>query len=171
MANLSQQKRERMIAFLDTLKKKNADDDDTLRAIGEIENELNSKKYGLVWEKHEEAVDVKMKDYIPVFTEDHEREITAAPGEGYNFLLEGDNLHSLKLLEKTHKGKIDVIYIDPPYNTGDTSFRYDDTYVTKEDGYRHSKWLSFMYERLRIARSLLSSEGLIFISIDEIESV
>jgi adenine-specific DNA-methyltransferase len=170
MANLSQQKRERMIAFLDTLKKKNADDDDTLRAIGEIENELNSKKYGLVWEKHEEAVDVKMKDYIPVFTEDHEREITAAPGEGYNFLLEGDNLHSLKLLEKTHKGKIDVIYIDPPYNTGDTSFRYDDTYVTKEDGYRHSKWLSFMYERLRIARSLLSSEGLIFISIDDHEA-
>jgi adenine-specific DNA-methyltransferase len=170
MANLSQQKRERMLAFLDTLKKKNADDDDTLRAIGEIENELNSKKYGLVWEKHEEAVDVKMKDYIPVFTEDHEREITAAPGEGYNFLLEGDNLHSLKLLEKTHKGKIDVIYIDPPYNTGDTSFRYDDTYVTKEDGYRHSKWLSFMYERLRIARSLLSSEGLIFISIDDHEA-
>ena len=76
MANLSQQKRERMLAFLETLKTKNADDDDTLRAIGEIENELNSKKYGLVWEKHEEAVDVKMKDYIPVFTEDHEREIT-----------------------------------------------------------------------------------------------
>ena len=63
-----------------------------------------------------------------------------------------------------------MIYIDPPYNTGDTSFRYDDTYVTKEDGYRHSKWLSFMYERLRIARSLLSSEGLIFISIDDHEA-
>lgn len=117
MANLSQQKRERMLAFLDTLKKKNADDDDTLRAIGEIENELNSKKYGLVWEKHEEAVDIKMKDYIPVFTEDHDREITAAPGEGYNFLLEGDNLHSLKLLEKTHKGKIDVIYIESKVQT------------------------------------------------------
>ena len=71
MANLSQQKRERMLAFLDTLKREHTDDDKVLRAIGEIENELNSIKYGLVWEKHEEAVDVKMKDYIPVFTEDH----------------------------------------------------------------------------------------------------
>lgn len=169
MANLSQQKRERMLAFLDTLKKKNADDDDTLRAIGEIENELNSKKYGLVWEKHEEAVDIKMKDYIPVFTEDHDREITAAPGEGYNFLLEGDNLHSLKLLEKTHKGKIDVIYIDPPYNTGKQDFKYNDAFVDTLDGYKHSKWLSFMSERLSIARSLLSPIGVIFISIDDHE--
>jgi len=169
MANLSQQKRERMLAFLDTLKRKNADDDETLRAIGEIENELNSKKYGLVWERHEEAVDVKMKDYIPVFTEDHDREITAAPGEGYNFLLEGDNLHSLKLLEKTHKGKIDVIYIDPPYNTGNDDFAYDDNYVGTEDSYKHSKWLSFMESRLRIAYRLLSEDGLMFVSIDDNE--
>lgn len=168
MANLSQQKRERMLAFLDTLKKKNADDDDTLRAIGEIENELNSKKYGLVWEKHEEAVDIKMKDYIPVFTEDHDREITAAPGEGYNFLLEGDNLHSLKLLEKTHKGKIDVIYIDPPYNLGG-DFIYDDSYIEKEDAYKHSKWLSFMQSRLAIAKTLLTNGGCIMISINDSE--
>ncbi|MGN8696469.1 site-specific DNA-methyltransferase [Bacillota bacterium HCP3S3_F1_1] len=170
MANLSQQKRERMLAFLDTLKRKNADDDDMLRAIGEIENELNSKKYGLVWEKHEEAVDVKMKDYIPVFTEDPDREITATPGEDYNFLLEGDNLHSLKLLEKTHKGKIDVIYIDPPYNRGGKDFIYDDNFVDKEDGYRHSKWLSFMNERLKIAWNLLKDTGVIFISIDDFEN-
>ncbi len=169
MANLSQQKRERMLAFLDTLKKKNADDDDTLRAIGEIENELNSKKYGLVWEKHEEAVDIKMKDYIPVFTEDHDREITAAPGEGYNFLLEGDNLHSLKLLEKTHKGKIDVIYIDPPYNTLKSGFTYNDAMVDGNDLFRHSKWLSFMSERLKIAKQLLNEKGVIFISIDNSE--
>lgn len=112
MANLSQKKRSRMLSFLDTLKKEHTDDDDVLRTIGEIENELNSKK---VWSRlgtTREAVDVKMKDYIPVFTEDYDREITSAPDEGYNFLLEGDNLHSLKLLEKTHKGKIDVIYID-----------------------------------------------------------
>lgn len=170
MANLSQQKRERMLAFLDTLKKKNADDDDTLRAIGEIENELNSKKYGLVWEKHEEAVDIKMKDYIPVFTEDHDREITAAPGEDYNFLLEGDNLHSLKLLEKTHKGKIDVIYIDPPYNTGNKDFLYDDKNIDQNDAFRHSKWLSFMAKRLRIAKNLLSATGCILVSINDIEN-
>ena len=81
-------------------------------ALGEVESELTSKKYGLVWEQHEEAVDVMMRDNIPVFTEVPEREITAAPGQGYNFILEGDNLHSLRLLEKTHKGKIDVIYIE-----------------------------------------------------------
>jgi len=169
MANLSQKKRERMLAFLDTLKRKNADDDDTLRAIGEIENELNSKKYGLVWEKHEEAVDIKIKDYIPVFTEDHEREITAAPGKNYNFLLEGDNLHSLKLLEKTHKSKIDVIYIDPPYNTGNKDFVYSDEFVAKDDSFKHSKWLSFMESRLRLLKILLSENGAIFISIDSHE--
>ena len=117
MPNLSQLKRERMLAFLQKIKDEHRDDDDMLIALGEIESELTSKKYGLVWEQHEEAVDVMMRDNIPVFTEVPEREITAAPGQGYNFILEGDNLHSLRLLEKTHKGRIDVIYIDPPYNT------------------------------------------------------
>lgn len=170
MANLSQIRRQRMLDFLNELKREHTDDDKILRAIGEIENELNAKKYGLVWEQHEEAVDVKMKDYIPVFTEDHDREIAAAPGEGYNFLLEGDNLHSLKLLEKTHKGKIDVIYIDPPYNTGNKDdFCYDDHYIDSEDTFRHSKWLSFMSERLEIIKKLMSQSGLIFINIGEQE--
>ncbi len=169
MPNLSQLKRERMLAFLQKIKDEHRDDDDMLIALGEIENELTSKKYGLVWERHEEAVDVMMRDNIPVFTEVAEREITAAPGEGYNFILEGDNLHSLRLLEKTHKESIDFIYIDPPYNTGGTDFRYEDVFVAKEDGYRHSKWVSFMKNRLSIARNLLSDNGIIFISIDDIE--
>lgn len=112
MANLSQQKRQRMLEFLQTIREEHKDDDDVLVAIGEIESALNEKKYGLVWERHEESVDVQMRYNIPVFTEVPEREISAAPGETYNFLLEGDNLHSLRLLEKTHTGKIDVIYID-----------------------------------------------------------
>ena len=111
MANLSQQKRERMLAFLETLKEQHTDDD-SLIALGEIEKELKSKKYGLVWEEHEEAVDVQMKTQIPVFTEVKEREICADEDGAYNFLIEGDNLHILYLLEKTHRGKIDVIYID-----------------------------------------------------------
>lgn len=169
MPNLSQLKRERMLAFLQKIKDEHRDDDDMLIALGEIESELTSKKYGLVWEQHEEAVDVMMRDNIPVFTEVPEREITAAPGQGYNFILEGDNLHSLRLLEKTHGGKIDLIYIDPPYNTGGKDFIYDDSFVDTTDGFRHSKWLSFMAARLDMAKKLLSPEGLIFISIDDNE--
>lgn len=169
MANLSQQKRQRMLEFLQTIREEHKDDDDVLVAIGEIESALNEKKYGLVWERHEEAVDVQMRYNIPVFTEVPEREISAAPGETYNFLLEGDNLHSLRLLEKTHANSIDMIYIDPPYNTGNKDFIYDDACVSSDDGYFHSKWLSFMHERLEIAQKLLSKEGIILISIDETE--
>lgn len=169
MANLSQIKREKMLKFLETLKEQHSDDE-SLIAINQIENELTSKKYGLVWEEHEEEVDVKMRTHIPVFTEVEAKEIVgASESEQYNFLLEGDNLHSLKLLEKTHKGKIDVIYIDPPYNTGNKDFKYDDTFVDKLDSYKNSKWLSFMWSRLKVAHKLLSLEGIIFISIDDNE--
>lgn len=168
MANISQQKRQKMLEFLNKLKQEHQDDD-SLRALGEIEIALNEKKYGLVWEKHTEKVDEMLEHNIPVFCEDESKKILANENDGYNFLLEGDNLHSLKLLEKTHKGKIDVIYIDPPYNTGNKDFIYNDSFVDKTDGYSHSKWLSFMSERLEIARELLSDEGVIFISIDDNE--
>ena len=168
MANLSQAKRQRMLEFLNKLKEEHKDDDSVLIALGEIESELTAKKYGLVWEQHEEAVDVMMRDNIPVFTEDADKEITGIAGGVYNFILEGDNLHSLRLLEKTHAGRIDVIYIDPPYNTGN-SFVYADENVDLTDTFRHSKWLSFISERLYIARELLSNEGIIFISIDDNE--
>lgn len=130
---------------------------------------FNGKRYGLIWEEHEEAVDVQMQTQVPVFTEVKEREIPAVPGEKYNFLLEGDNLHSLHLLKRTHKGRIDVIYIDPPYNTGKNDFVYDDEFVDTEDKFKHSKWLSFMEKRLRIAYELLAEDGLFFASIDDNE--
>lgn len=168
MANISQQKRQKMLEFLNKLKQEHQDDD-SLRALVEIEIALNEKKYGLVWEKHTEKVDEMLEHNIPVFCEDESKKILANENDGYNFLLEGENLHSLKLLEKTHKGKIDVIYIDPPYNTGNKDFIYNDSFVNKTDGYSHSKWLSFMSERLEIARELLSDEGVIFISIDDNE--
>ncbi len=165
MANLSQQKRERMLKFLETIKAEHTDDESII-ALNEIENELNSKKYGLVWEQHEEAVDMQMRTHVPVFTEVPEREIKASlDDEGYNFLLEGDNLHSLKLLEKTHRGKIDVIYIDPPYNTINKDFIYDDVFIDGNDTFKHSKWLSFMSERLMIAKNLIKKDGVIAISI------
>ena len=165
MVNLSQQKRQKMLSFLETIRQEHKNDDGVLIALSEIENELNAKKYGLIWEKHEELVDVMMKTHIPVFTEDIDREIAKNKNENYNFLLNGDNLHSLHLLKKTHKNKIDVIYIDPPYNTGSKDFVYDDAYVDDTDGYKHSKWLSFMNERLLLARDLLTDDGVMIISI------
>lgn len=131
---------------------------------------LNTKKYGLVWEEHAELVEEEMKTKIPVFIEDETKKIVGNPeSEDYNFLLEGDNLHSLHLLKKTHAGKIDVIYIDPPYNRGKTDFKYNDLFVDKLDSFRHSKWLSFMSSRLRLAHDLLKKDGLIFVSIDDYE--
>ncbi len=168
MPNLSQKKRKRMLEFLQKIKEEHKNDDEMLIALGEIESELNAKKYGLVWEEHEEKVDVQMRTHIPVFTEVKEREISAAPEKPYNFLLEGDNLHSLYLLEKTHKGAIDLIYIDPPYNTG-KSFMYDDKMIGDDDNFKHSKWLSFMKQRLSLAHKVLKDSGVIFISINDYE--
>ena len=90
-------------------------------------------------------------------------------GAPNHILIEGDNLHALTALTFTHENKIDVIYIDPPYNTGNKDFKYNDAFVDKEDSYRHSKWLSFMHKRLQIAKRLLSDKGVIFISIDDNE--
>lgn len=167
--NISQIKRRKMLCFLKTIKDEKTEDDNWIRAVNEIENEINSKKFGLIWEEHEEAVDVKMKTHIPVFTEITEREIKSDDNcSNYNFILEGDNLHSLRLLEKTHKGRIDVIYIDPPYNTSN-SLTYDDKRIDENDSFRHSKWLSFMDKRLRIAQKLLRDDGILFVSIDDNE--
>ena len=138
--------------------------------LEEIISLLQTKKYGLVWEEHAEIVEEEMKMKIPVFVEDVERKIAGnSDSHNYNFLLEGDNLHSLHLLKKTHSGMIDVIYIDPPYNTGNKDFIYNDSFIDKTDGYRHSKWMSFISKRLEIARELLSDTGVILISIDDNE--
>lgn len=128
------------------------------------------KKYGLVWEEKPEHVEAQMAQQLPVLTEVKERAIISDDPKAPNhILIEGDNLHALTALTYTHAGKIDVIYIDPPYNTGNKDFIYNDIFVDKEDSYRHSKWLSFMHKRLVIAKQLLSDKGVIFISIDDNE--
>jgi adenine-specific DNA-methyltransferase len=152
--NLSKIRREKMLNTISEIKK-NITDEKMLTNLSMIENELTKKKYGLIWEEHEERVDKELETQIPTFEEIKDKEIVSNPNEKFNFLLEGDNLHSLYLLEKTHKEKIDVIYIDPPYNTGNKDFVYNDCYVDSEDSYRHSKWLSFMKKRLEIANELL----------------
>ncbi|MCY7585112.1 site-specific DNA-methyltransferase [Bacillus safensis] len=145
----------------------NLDDIPKLEKLIEL---ISSKRYGLVWERHAEKVEQEIKSKIPVFKEVNKKNIhDNVSSEDYNFLLEGDNLHSLHLLQKTHLGKIDLIYIDPPYNTGNKDFFYNDNIVDKNDSFAHSKWLSFMERRLRLAQRLLSEDGVIFISIDDNE--
>lgn len=130
----------------------------------------SQKKYGLVWEDKPENAELKMVDEMPVLEEVTERAIISDDAEAPNHvLIEGDNLEALTALSYTHTGKIDVIYIDPPYNTGNKDFVYNDSFVDKENGYRHSMWLSFMNKRLKIAKSLLSERGVIFISMDDNE--
>lgn len=165
--NLSKIRREKMLKTICKIKK-NIVDEETLNNLSLIENELTKKKYGLIWEEHEERVDKELETKIPTFEEVKERQIKENDDK-FNFLLEGDNLHSLYLLEKTHKDKIDIIYIDPPYNTGNNDFTYGDETLAKEDEYKHSKWLSFMERRLKIAKRLLCNKGVIFISIDDNE--
>lgn len=128
------------------------------------------KKYGLVWEEKLEEVEERLREEIPVLTEVKERAIISDSANAPNhILIEGDNLEALTTLSYTHEGAIDVIYIDPPYNTGNKDFIYNDRFVDAEDEYRHSKWLSFMSKRLRMAKRLLSDKGVIFISIDDNE--
>ena len=130
----------------------------------------SQKKYGLVWEDKPEDAEQRMVNEQPVLVEVPERAILSDDAEAPNhILIEGDNLEALTALSYTHAGKIDVIYIDPPYNTGNKDFIYNDSFVDKEDGYRHSKWLSFMNKRLKIAKNLLSEKGVIFISCDDNE--
>lgn len=129
-----------------------------------------NKTYGLVWEDKPEVVEERLRDELPILTEVPERAIISEDKDAPNhILIEGDNLEALATLAYTHEGKIDIIYIDPPYNTGNNDFIYNDSYVDKEDSYRHSKWLSFMSRRLKIAKKLLSDRGVIFISIDDNE--
>ena len=130
----------------------------------------SQKKYGLVWEDKPEDAEQRMVNEQPVLVEVPERAILSDDAEAPNhILIEGDNLEALTTLSYTHAGKIDVIYIDPPYNTGNKDFSYNDTFIDRENGYRHSMWLSFMDKRLEISKNLLSSRGTIFISIDDNE--
>ena len=141
--------------------------------------EIKRQKYGLNWIDVPEAFEKDSENKIPVLEEVKEKSIKNDDGKPTHILIEGDNYHALQCLNYTHKGKIDVIYIDPPYNTGSDGFIYKDarfleeypdgTEIPKDHPLRHSVWLSFMYKRLKIAKQLLSKDGIIFISIDDNE--
>lgn len=145
-----------------------------------LAHELSVKmdKYGLYWLDCPEAFDAESENKIPVLEEVPDNEIRNSDGKPTHILIEGDNYHALTCLNFTHRGKIDVIYIDPPYNTGKDFFYKDkrtlDKYPNGEQingnhSLRHSAWLSFMEKRLKIAKWLLRDTGVIFISINDSE--
>lgn len=120
--------------------------------------------------KEPEKVVVDCETKLPVLTEVEKKQIQKGKEtDPTHLIIEGDNYHALSVLNYTHAGKIDLIYIDPPYNTGNKDFIYNDHFVDREDSFRHSKWLSFMAHRLRLAENLLTETGVIFISIDDNE--
>ena len=169
MANLSKTKREEMIAFLEELKELHSDDA-SIQALNEIENHIRDKKYGLVWEEHSEEVDDLLKENIPILTADPERRLCKDESLPWNFIIEGDNLQALYLLVKALRGKVDCIYIDPPYNSGAHDWKYNNNYVDTTDAYRHSKWMSMMHVRLMLAKELLNPEdSVLIVTIDEKE--
>jgi adenine-specific DNA-methyltransferase len=178
--NISKQKREDLLAKIKEIRNfisaapQDENTGNLLSYLSDLEKDVNGKKYGLVFEKHREEIDEVLDTHTPVLVED--KDLFIDNGGQANFLIEGDNLASLKLLEKTHKGKIDLIYIDPPYNTGKKNdeqgggFIYDDAFVDENDMFIHSKWISFMDKRLKIAKKLLAKDGIIFISIGKEEN-
>lgn len=144
--------------------------DQLQKRISELEAELKAtKKYGLVWDKEntKEEVVLKCEKNIPILENDESRKIVL--GGDNNILIEGDNYHSLVCLNMIYKGMIDIIYIDPPYNTGAKNWRYNNNYVDNEDCYRHSKWLNLMEKRLNLAKELLTEDGALICAIDENE--
>lgn len=171
--NISKQHREELLEKIRQIRSyiaavpQDANTRNLMQYLDELNKEVNGKKYGLVFEQHRESIDEILETNTPVLTE--QPDLFIDNGGEMNFLIEGDNLAALQLLEKTHKDNIDLIYIDPPYNTGNKDFMYDDCFVDSNDTFRHSKWLSFMEKRLQIAKNLLSKNGVIFISIDDHE--
>lgn len=142
--------------------------EDLIKVIEKLESR---KKYGLIWdeEKIKEQFEKDAQNALPVLKEIKSKEIADKNGGPINILIEGDNYHALSVLNFTHQGKIDVIYIDPPYNTGSKTWKYNNDYVDKSDVWKHSKWLSFMKNRLVLARNLLTQDGSLICAVDENE--
>jgi|ERR1035437_366411 adenine-specific DNA-methyltransferase len=143
-----------------------------LAEISRLNKELKKKKkYGLVWDSEREPEEVveMCKGKLPVLKEVKSKEIITDKNKPVNLLIEGDNYHALSVLNYTHAKKIDLIYIDPPYNTGNKSWKYNNSYVEQDDSYLHSKWLNMMEKRLILAKKLLKKDGCLICAIDENE--
>jgi adenine-specific DNA-methyltransferase len=172
--NVSKERREELLGGIGQIRDfiaTSPQDENTRRLLAylnALEKDMKGKKFGLVFEQHREEIDHVLEGSVSVLTEDESLAIDN--GGQWNALIEGDNLASLDALSRALRGKVDLIYIDPPYNTGSRDFVYDDAYVDKNDAFPHSKWLSFMEPRLKVAHALLKRSGAIFVSNDDREN-
>ena len=165
--------RRKLLAHNETSVKKDAEALSPAEELEKVRQRLaeleRGQKLGLVWRDIPEDVESLLRDEIPVLIHEKELDVLGAvPSDQAHILIEGDNLHALHVLQATHRGRVDVIYIDPPYNTG-KDFIYNDSLVDKESTWRHSSWLSFMSKRLTLAKDLVNREGMVIISIDDYE--
>jgi hypothetical protein len=145
----------------------NYDDYSKEELIRELRAKNQKPRFGLYWERddieHERAIN---NDFVAL---DLDESLSYGNAPYQNLIIEGDNFDALRYLRMTYKGKVQCIYIDPPYNTGNKDFVYNDRFIDKDDVYKHSKWLEFMYRRLAVARDLLAEDGVIFVSIGDNE--
>jgi len=139
--------------------------------IREVKKLEKRKKYGLVYdeEKVKEVFEEQTQKKLPILKEESSKEVIVEGNTSPHILIEGDNYHVLSVLNYTHKNRIDAIYIDPPYNTGNNSWKYNNRYIEDDDAYKHSKWISFMSKRLQLAKKLLKKNGIICVTIDNHE--
>ncbi len=147
-------------------------DNNLQKKVAELESQIRKLKknnLGLVFENKDEDVVLQSKTKVPVLNEVVKNRIDLDDAYPNNLMIEGDNYLALSVLNYTHKKSIDLIYIDPPYNTGAKNWKYNNDYVDKDDEYRHSKWLSFMRHRLNLAKNLLKDDGVLICAIDENE--
>ena len=135
------------------------------RVLAEL---LTKQKIGLYWERnaieHDQALNANI--VLPRLVSEWSHSPEGCT-QHQNLIIEGDNFDSLRLLRSTHAGRIRVIDSDPPYNTGNKDWVYNDSYVGANDRWRHSQWLEFLYQRLTLARDLLTSDGVILVSIND----
>ena len=149
------------------------------KEVERLTAQLKEKRFGLTWIDVPEAFEQESENKIPVLEEVPELAIHNNDGKPTHILIEGDNYHALTCLNYTHGNKVDIMYFDPPYNTGSDGFKYrdyrfleeypDGTKIPTNHPLRHSVWLSFMRKRLVLAKHLLKNDGVLFISIGDDE--
>lgn len=162
--NLLQQNIQKCCDFLSVCMS-NSNSSKEKELYSEVIKYLINKKYGLVFEEYREETEVVLENKRPVLQEIESKKVENGIDLDCNLLIEGENLHSLMLLRDDYKKCVDIVYIDPPYNTGNSYFLYNDKKISLDGQYKHSRWLSFMSKRLVVAKELMKDDGVLFISI------